>query len=672
MLEKNKSLLFFGILVFSIGVIPFSFAQQSSDTDDDDNDGLTNYDEQNIYFTEYLKFDTDDDGLSDGQEVLTHLTDPKNSDTDGDGLSDGQEVLMYPTSPLISDTDGDGLSDGQEVLTYFTDPLVFDTDGDGISDGDEVLIFKTNPKISVDFFAAPLIGSLVDNDDVFPKIDGYDILVTFTEPANTSKILEYEIYLLAENIDLDMTTHIPIMKSIPISPSLLHSVRGDDGLTVDSTGNLLKGCPVNYAAFVVSVFDRTTSVAGPTAPSCLIDDGDEISLDVFIDEALIEKNDIDATVTEPSTTYSVAPPTPNTMNQVMPNTMNQVMPNTMNQVMPNTMNQVMPNTMNQVMPMPNIAARTITIPEMEAKIISEPPLVLSESISITTVSDEYLFGDDIQYKGTVDNSILTHDIEVSIKSSDGKTMTSNFQNVQLDGTFSGNISTDINWEESGLYEIRARVGNSFSTSSFEFEGSTSDIEFAFGGITTDTDYVTSDELSKYTVNVGGPKDAGFNLHVYSPGVLQTQVLSNNVCGDYVCTGTQLTTQEKIQAYLLEKFETDSISKAKKLFGQFGAMIPNQKLDLENLPTHSSVSLPDRKSVHFEAIKDALISGIDISTLKTDDLSPIQKSEKLKELSSELVTEMYKADASSDAGDLKKTVEHLKKMKKIFKEIKSLK
>ena len=575
--------MFFVIFVIGVGVIPFSFAQQSIDTNDDDNDGLTNYDEQNVYFTEYLKSDTDGDGLTDGKEVLTHGTDPKNSDTDYDGLTDDKEVLMYPTSPLIFDTDYDGLSDGDEVLTHGTDPLIFDTDGDGLSDGDEVLINKTDPKISDAFFAAPLIGSLVDNDDIFPKIDGYDVLVTFTEPANTSKILEYEIYLLFENIDLDLTTHTPIMKSTPASPLMLHSMRGDDKLTVDSAGNLLKGCPVNYVSYVVSVFDSTTSVAGPTIPTCLIDDGDEINLDVFINEQKF-------------------------------------------------------------------------VPEL---------------ISITTLSDEYLFGDDIQYKGFVDNSILTNDVEVSIMSSDGKTMTSNFQNVQTDGTFSGKISSDIFWEESGLYEIRARVGNSFTTSTFEFEGSESDVSFAFGGITTDTDYVSSDELSKYAVNTGAPKNTGKVIHKYGNGILLPTVLSDKICGDHICSSSPMTMKEKIQSYLLEKFATDQIAKASKSFG-FGAKISEGKLDLNNIPTHSSESLPTRGTAQMEAIKEALVSGVDLSTLKTDDLSPIQKAEKLKELSSQLVFEMYKADDASDAGDLKKTIEHLKNMKKIFKQIKSLK
>ena len=59
---------------------------------DDDNDGLSNIDELNLYNTDPQNPDSDGDGLSDGDEVITHKSDPSSNDSDGDGLDDGFEA----------------------------------------------------------------------------------------------------------------------------------------------------------------------------------------------------------------------------------------------------------------------------------------------------------------------------------------------------------------------------------------------------------------------------------------------------------------------------------------------------------------------------------------------------------------------------------------------------
>jgi hypothetical protein len=106
---------------------------------DDDGDGWLNGFEvdrgMNPFVANADTEDFDNDGLTNGQERLAG-TDPANPDTDGDGLNDGAEVLAG-TNPLNPDTDGDGIPDGRESF-FGTNPLLADTDGDGLSDGYEV------------------------------------------------------------------------------------------------------------------------------------------------------------------------------------------------------------------------------------------------------------------------------------------------------------------------------------------------------------------------------------------------------------------------------------------------------------------------------------------------------------------------------------------------------
>ncbi len=63
--------------------------------------------------------DSDLDGLSDYDEIYVYFTDPYNADSDFDGLSDYDEIIIFGTDPLDMDSDGDGYSDGQEVLSGY-------------------------------------------------------------------------------------------------------------------------------------------------------------------------------------------------------------------------------------------------------------------------------------------------------------------------------------------------------------------------------------------------------------------------------------------------------------------------------------------------------------------------------------------------------------------------
>jgi len=111
---------------WGIGDTPYTFTGGEDKyplMPDSDGDGLTNYAEENIYFTDPTDPDTDDDGLWDGTEVEmaagSGCPDPLNPDSDGDTLSDGAEVDAG-TNPCNPDTDDDGIPDN--VDPFPTDP----------------------------------------------------------------------------------------------------------------------------------------------------------------------------------------------------------------------------------------------------------------------------------------------------------------------------------------------------------------------------------------------------------------------------------------------------------------------------------------------------------------------------------------------------------------------
>ena len=139
---------------------------------DSDGDGVTDYDEENVWGTDPFNDDTDEDDMPDGFEIEYGLNplDPsdRNEDPDFDDLTNVLEYL-YGTNPMDADTEGDGMPDGWETtyhldpleddsfedydhdkLTsleeyyYGTDPTKKDTDEDGADDGLEVF-YGTDP-----------------------------------------------------------------------------------------------------------------------------------------------------------------------------------------------------------------------------------------------------------------------------------------------------------------------------------------------------------------------------------------------------------------------------------------------------------------------------------------------------------------------------------------------
>ncbi len=157
------------------GTFYFTYAEvfQSATTEvylsygalDSDTDGLSDFDEINIYGTNPYDPDSDDDSLPDGAEVNIYHTNPLSSDSDSDLMPDFYEIqynfdpnnstdasldfdndnltnleeYQENTSPINPDSDGDFLTDGSEVKVYNTNPLNIDTDDDELPDNYEVL-----------------------------------------------------------------------------------------------------------------------------------------------------------------------------------------------------------------------------------------------------------------------------------------------------------------------------------------------------------------------------------------------------------------------------------------------------------------------------------------------------------------------------------------------------
>ncbi|NHJ46398.1 MAG: hypothetical protein FK733_01300 [Asgard group archaeon] len=95
----------------------------SDGEEDDDLDGLTNYEEY-YYGTDPNDADTDDDLMLDEWEVYQGtdpFTDDRDSDYDNDGLTNYEEYLLH-TDPNDPDTDEDGFLDSVE-FEEGTDPL---------------------------------------------------------------------------------------------------------------------------------------------------------------------------------------------------------------------------------------------------------------------------------------------------------------------------------------------------------------------------------------------------------------------------------------------------------------------------------------------------------------------------------------------------------------------
>ncbi len=87
--------------------------------------------------------DTDEDGLTDCDEVDVYFTDPFDADSDNDGLTDGLEVNVSGTDPNLVDTDNNGCDDATEFSSSCPgdEPCEGDFNDDGIINTQDLLLF---------------------------------------------------------------------------------------------------------------------------------------------------------------------------------------------------------------------------------------------------------------------------------------------------------------------------------------------------------------------------------------------------------------------------------------------------------------------------------------------------------------------------------------------------
>lgn len=180
-----------------------------------------------------LLADSDGDGLLNYYEQQISFTDPKNKDTDGDSLSDGEEVNLYKSNPFLKDSDADSLLDGDEIRKYHTSPLMLDTDSDGFSDGAEVLA-KSNP---VDVTSQPVDTNDVGVDDAWAV--RYNIEVQNgaqdTDSDGLSDKLEYQLGTDPTKIDTDADDLTDAQEVLDLHTDPLSANRSLDDLGVRIT-----------------------------------------------------------------------------------------------------------------------------------------------------------------------------------------------------------------------------------------------------------------------------------------------------------------------------------------------------------------------------------------------------------------------------------------------------
>ncbi|HBX79422.1 MAG TPA: hypothetical protein DEG43_17420, partial [Acidimicrobiaceae bacterium] len=181
--------------------------------------------------------DSDDDALPDWweQQYFGNLSQTGHDDSDGDGLTNIQEVALG-TNPILADTDGDGLRDNAEIAEG-RNPRVVDLVG--------ALSITPTPDLYSSAQWVTITCAPESDASIRYTIDG-------TEPTTSSPLYSGPLSVTtssrikARGFKLNFTPTEVVVAGYGIHPdaALLPSggvklwLRGDEGLTLDASGNV--------------------------------------------------------------------------------------------------------------------------------------------------------------------------------------------------------------------------------------------------------------------------------------------------------------------------------------------------------------------------------------------------------------------------------------------------
>ncbi len=124
-------------------------------------------------------------------EKPAQIQEESDVDSDGDGLSDWKETQLYFTNPVMRDSDRDGLDDLDEVEVYGTDPNRLDSDNGGVRDGDEVQR-GANPLDAGDDF---LPEQILEEDHQLVPASLYELPVVYFRSGGLQLVAEAQTNL---------------------------------------------------------------------------------------------------------------------------------------------------------------------------------------------------------------------------------------------------------------------------------------------------------------------------------------------------------------------------------------------------------------------------------------------------------------------------------------------